>query len=463
MRVSIIVMTPFGKAFVAQPIMNSSPDTIAIERKRALDEIEHGDAKAGLIRLKALRDDDPYNPSLASEYLYLLHFAHLSPEALALEHRRYGERFEPAGKIAMRPYPWKSNGKIRLGYLSPDLYGQASHYVILPILSHHDRSRFEIYVYSTHSAYDDYTRAVREHADAWRVADHHNYEYLRTLILADEIDILIDLAGHTGLNSLPVFAERVAPIQVSWFGYMDTTGLVNMDYRFTDPMRVPHGSDSRYSEKLIYLNNSYTFITLEKNIPRAKHTERPFTFGSFNSVYKINDQVLDLWGEILRAVPASRLVISACPDFEYASKIKEFFLNKGISIDRIEPRPRMSLRNFLESMNDIDIALDPFPYTGGVTTYHTLSQGVPTITLEGNTEYERNCAAILREAGLSDWIAQTPQEYVTKAISFSHQRDLLGALRNSLPLELESREGSIVPEVEKRFEEMMERKRAENS
>lgn len=431
--------------------------------KSAENAWKRGDPREAILLSKQLRDSEPYDPELQSDFIFKLHFLD-TPHALgALELARYRELFEPHGKRVLPAWKRKQSGKLRIGYVSPDLYGQASHYVLLPILQNHDKSKFEIFIYCTHSAYDDYTKEIQVHADAWRTIDHNNYELLLDTIENDEIDILVDLAGHTGINSLPLFAERAAPVQVSWFGYMGSTGLLNMDYRFTDEWRLPKEFAEYYSEHLYYLPNSYTFSPLEKrpslSLP-PNATENYVTFGSLNSHLKLSTEVLSLWSNILSEAPASKFKIFACPDLEYAQWIKNFFKTKGIHPDRIEPRPRTSMYDFLDGISDIDIALDPFPYTGGVTTYHALSMGVPTITLEGTHEYARNCAAILREAGLDRFVAKTKEEYIKQALELSNERELLRNLRGTLPEELVKRSGAITRHIEAAYREMDQQVRA---
>ena len=426
-------------------------------------EVEHlfqkGDPSSALSLFKQLRDNSPEDPEIASEFLFLLHFARTAPEALFLEHRRFARRFEPRGFVPMKAWPHKRTGKIRIGYLSPDIYGQASHYVLAPLLRGHNKRHFEIFVYATHPARDSYTEEIAGYADAWRLIGHKEYAAIRAAARHDEIDILVDLAGHSGINSMPAFAERAAPIQISWFGYMDTTGLANIDYRFTDEMRVPKGRDNFYSEHLFYLPNSYSFSPHENacDFSRTRDTNDIVTFGSLNTPHKINKEVLETWATLLQKVPTSRLLFLACPDKKYSEWLRNFFASYGVDPFRVEPRPRQEMSQFLKTVSEIDVALDPFPYTGGITTYHALSVGIPTVTLEGTTEYERNCAAIMREAGLPDWIVHTKEEYIAKAAAFGAAHELRKNLRATLPRELVARSGAFVHDVEEAYQVMFQK------
>ncbi len=190
---------------------------------------EYGLIDEALPYFKLARDLNPTDPYSQSEYAYSLHFTHTAPEVQFAENRRYAELFEPWGRIEMPPHPPKANGKIRLGYLSPDFFNHTSHSLNEPILHYHDKSQFELYLYYTNNKFDEHTEIIKKYADVWRTIEAQETDQLVEQIRKDKIDILIDLAGHTSRHSLPVFAKRAAPIQMSWYGYMDSTGLANMD------------------------------------------------------------------------------------------------------------------------------------------------------------------------------------------------------------------------------------------
>ncbi|MDO8493141.1 MAG: hypothetical protein Q7S19_01180 [bacterium] len=419
--------------------------------------LEFGEPNKALVLLKEIARLDPKNSDKRSAYLYAMHFANIPQEEIFREHLMFSRDFETRSES---PSFEAHSKKIRIGYISPDLCAQASRYCLEPITTHHNKEIFEIFFYCNSPYHDIYTDKFRSHADGWREIQGMNTYDIVSGIRSDKIDILVDLAGHTSLNNLPVFMSRVAPIQVSWFGYMDTTGLVNMDYRLTDEWRTPRDREKFYTEKLVYIPNSYTFKSYENLppiTPPPMTTNGYITFGSFNSSQKINIEVINLWAEILHSIPNAKLLFVTPRDESYVEALLKNFNARGIDTNRIVIRERSSMPNFLSYINDVDVGLDPFPYTGGVTTYHALSLGVPTITLEGDVEFARNCGAIMREAGISALtVCKTKDEYVTKAIEFSKNPELLLKLRKKLPQELRSREKDTVKYVEEAFLKMFE-------
>jgi protein O-GlcNAc transferase len=393
-----------------------------------------------------------------NDLLFFLHHIPVSEQTIFEEHLKFATRFEK-GKVAMPLRKKNSRTKIRVGYLSSDLHEHATAFILLPILAAHDRSRFKIFIYST-GTYDDwYTEKMKNIGHRWRTLRTKTPAEIRKKIMSDEIDILVDLGGHTGENNLHVFAKRAAPIQVSWFSYMDTSGLTNMDYRITDEMRAHLDREPFYTEKLIRLPNSYTFEAPQEILP--EQTPLPaiknghITFGSFNTSRKINEFILDIWARILTKIPDSQLIIMVPKGDEYTTWLLQEFENRTIDPTRILPQKTTTLAEFLNIIPKADIALDTYPYTGGTTTYHTLSMGVPTITLEGRNEFERNTGAIMREVELPDFIAHSPEEYVLIAQEKAANIEQLSLVRNSVRKKLGAHTDTLVRNLEQALEEIM--------
>ena len=455
----------YGEALAhCKAILTKNPTDAMTHANMAGIYAEVGDWRTALSLFEKARSLAPHTPRFHDDYLYFLHHAPVSDEDLFAEHLRYGELF-PAEST---PLPSRTQttpkDKIRVGYLTADLHEHATAFILEPILAAHDKASFEIFLYSTSALHDHYTESIISCADIYRDCAGESHEQIREQIIADELDILIDLGGHTGENNLPVFAHRAAPIQISWFSYMSTSGLKTMDYRFIDEWRTPRDRVQFYTEKLLYLSNSYTFRAPAELVREQVPVPNPLpalangyiTFGSFNTSHKITAEVLDLWAHILKNTDTSKLLILIPRSASYEQWLFETFESRGVERDRILPKKYDTLANLYSYISQTDIALDPFPYTGGATTYHALASGVPSVTLEGRTEYARNCAAIMREAGLSDWIARTPNEYSALAQSKSRDLEILSSIRATAPNSIGTNTQQLVREVEAYFRALAE-------
>jgi predicted O-linked N-acetylglucosamine transferase (SPINDLY family) len=278
--------------------------------------------------------------------------------------------------------------------------------------------------------------------DNWRSIYDIEESKVSNLIRNDKIDILVDLSGHTANNRLLTFAQKPAPIQVTWLGYPNTTGLSAIDYRFTDKIADPiNDSDKFYSEKLLRLPNGFQcFQGDEKVIIKSEflgNCRDYITFGSFNNLSKITPQVINAWSKILHLVPKSHLILK-CSKIKYN---KDYFLklfkDEGLTTDRIELFEQTpSNKDHLELYNSIDIGLDPFPYNGATTTCEALWMGVPVITLFGDRHVGRVGASILTNVGLKDFIAEDIDSYIKLAIkvstNISYLRDIKKTLRERM-------------------------------
>ena len=266
------------------------------------------------------------------------------------------------------------------------------------------------------------------------------------LIKKDEIDILVDLAGHTANNSLTVFARKPAPVQVTWLGYPNTTGLSAIDYRFTDIVADPVGeADEYHTEELIRLPNGFLCYRGDETV--SANAELPFemrghiTFGSFNNLTKVTPQVVLTWARILHELPTSHILLKSkqLEDPSVRSRYLELFKEEGVSEDRID------LQAYLPSKNDhlalydtIDICFDPFPYNGTTTTCEALWMGVPVITLVGDRHAGRVGASILANVGLTDFITEDLDGYIRTAVQLAKNTDYLKEVRLGLREKLQN-------------------------
>jgi len=381
--------------------------------------------------------------SIFSAVLFHSHYLSAANRQATFDrHRQFGSMMSmPSPRaFALSPDP---DRRIRIGYVSPNFTRHSVGYFVEPVLQHHDRERYEVYCYHNHRMSDDTTARIRGLSHAWRDISHANDDAVEELIRNDAIDILVDLAGHSKGNRLGVFARKPAPLQMTWLGYPDTTGLRTVDFRITDRITDPRpDAEQWYTERLLHIDNLFLCYQPPADSPpveRSRRRESEVVFCSFNNIAKVNDDTVRLWSRILAEVPTSRLVIkSASLGFaDTVDRALECFERNGVAADRLELRGWINDRqNHLELYNTADIALDTFPYNGTTTTCEALWMGVPVVSRAGAAHMSRVGAAILGCAGLHDLVAQTEAEYVDIAIGLALDRarrmSLRAGLRNTL-------------------------------
>jgi protein O-GlcNAc transferase len=345
-----------------------------------------------------------------------------TPESLYAEACRWNACHAAPLAKQIRPH---SNAKdperrLRVGYVSPDLYGHPIAKFIIPVLEFHNRARFEVFVYSIGSKADnitDYIRKSVENFVAARVPDIELAERVRT----DGIDILVDLAGHTMGSAYLAFALKPAPVQVSWLGVLSTTGMPTMDYFLGDSHMPCPGTEHLFTETVYRLPRSLCCYRPTENVPLAPSPalDRGYiTFGCYNSSRKINRDVARLWSAILHLVPESRLRLKwhGLETEEKQGRLRGWFVEDGIPPERLLFAGGSTTTKYLEDYGAIDIALDPFPYNGGSTTLDALWMGVPVVTLAGRLPVQRTGTSVLTAIGLPHLIAQTPEQYIKVAL-----------------------------------------------
>jgi len=411
--------------------------------------LHQGKIDEAIATLRRALELEPNNQSAQSNFLLALHYsAEIGPEAIFHEHVRWGRQFGES----IQQFDTCTNGRnperrLRIGYVSPDFRGHSVARFFQPILTHHNTKEFEIYCYAEVATADAVTEHLKHFANHWRNTVAKTDRGLAEIVRDDKIDILVDLAGHTSKSRLRAFAYRPAPIMLNYLGYPDTTGLPAIDYRLTDVLADPRGSDDLATEALIRLPDAFLCFEPDADAPPLRPppvTREGFiTFGSFNALPKINRTVINAWAALLRTIPNARLIIknrSFC-DSGTRDRIKQMFDENGVRDDRINLVPwfRQSIEH-LDMYNKIDIALDTFPYNGTTTTCEALWMGVPVVTLAGDRHACRVGSSLLYQVGLTELIAYNLDEYklIVKNLATDTKRleEFRRTLRNRLSVSL---------------------------
>ena len=395
-------------------------------------------------RILDLGSDGKISMTLMPSLLMLMNAVpDISPERMFQLHRVWGEQQEREARKQQFPVDPRppASGKLKVGYLSGDFCQHPVGHFIQSQISHHDRNRFEVFCYAILPIDDARTDCIREAADHFiDVTQLSPYEIARR-IHQDGIHIMVDLSGHTSLSRVHALAYRPAPVQMTYLGYPNTTGLSTIDYRITDAFAEDTEQGTQYTEKLLFMPQSFLCSAeFMQDVPRIEVSPATrnghITFGSFNHVRKLNPETIALWSRILHGVQGSKLVIKGigCDKPIVRDNILAEFARHDIDADRIQFHGLIERHaEHAAIYNEVDIALDSFPYNGTTTTCETLWMGVPVVTLVGLQHVQRTSYSILKNIGLDATIAHTPDEYVEKAINLSKNPDNLSVLRKCLP------------------------------
>ncbi len=343
----------------------------------------------------------------------------------------------PESSPQWRPTRANTGEKIRLGYLSPRFSREIVSYFFKPVFDNHDRSRFEIYLYSATPRPDDMTDYFARRADKWTDITRLSDSALCQQIADDKIDILIDLAGHAPENRITATARKPAPVQVSMLDYFDTTGIQAIDYYVTDTFSTPAGGRQKFTEELIYLEQPRLVYEAPDYAPDIQVRDPDaggIVFGSFNRHEKIIPEVVATWSGLLRETPNSRLLLKnpGFADPAVRDALLQKFSKHGVESHRISFRGRSPHAEMLAEYGDIDIALDTFPYNGGLTTLEALWMGTPVIAIEGQRIISRQSAGILHSLGLPEFVAKSAEEFCDIGKYWAQHRRELNTLRKSL-------------------------------
>eukprot|EP00920_Eleutheroschizon_duboscqi_P032927 GHVT01079400.1.p1 GENE.GHVT01079400.1~~GHVT01079400.1.p1 ORF type:complete len:623 (+),score=137.03 GHVT01079400.1:139-1869(+) len=349
--------------------------------------------------------------------------------------------FHQPSSVALFPARSKKDQKLKLGLCGPDFCIHSVSYFTHGPLLHFNRENVHVTIYVQNVREDDKTRMFKGLADVWRPILGLSANAVCDLVRQDEIDVLIDLAGHTAHNRLDVFACRPCPVQVTWIGYPNTTGLPTIDYRLSDSIADPENTIQQFSEKLVRLPGkcflSYTPTSAVDEVAQLPADSNGFiTFGAFNNIAKVGTQVIELWAQILLAVPHSRLLMKAklFVQPEMQEDWVKRFTALGIEAHRIDLVPLVpDCTNHLKMYDAVDIALDTFPYAGTTTTCEAFLMGVPVVTLAGESCHAQNVGASLCHAvGLEKLVAADIPQYLKLATELAHDVDRLRGIRASL-------------------------------
>jgi predicted O-linked N-acetylglucosamine transferase (SPINDLY family) len=327
--------------------------------------------------------------------------------------------------------------RLRLGYVSADFYRHSACYMFGPVIRRHDPAAFEVFCYSGVRRGDEVTAQLKESAQGWRDCASVSDDELAEQIQRDEIDILIDLSGHSAGNRLTVFARKPAPLQVTAWGHATGTGISGIDYLLADRILIPKKDRQYYAEEVLDLSccgcyEPPSYLPDVSQLPAI--AARQVTFGCINRLEKISPRAIELWGRLLAAIPEAQLLIKAraLEDQALKQRLLAALASAGVAAGRVRLRGGSPHAEHLRTYDEIDIALDPFPQNGGVSTVEALWMGVPVVTLLGATVPSRVSAAYLTAAGMSDWIARDESQYVAIARDAADKPRSLGRLRAAL-------------------------------
>ncbi len=402
--------------------------------------------------LEAARQSLALNPTNHLVYsnilLYMHYLAQASREELWQMHSNYDKMYREKFYPKIPPQyanPRDPEKRIRVGLVSADFRRHSCAYFLDPLIRNYDRQKLEIIAYASVKTPDIFTETIKGMCTEWRDILRFSNDQAAEIIKRDRIDILIDLGGHTADNRLPIFCKKPAPVQIAWLGYPDTTGLQCMDYRITDEVCDPPGTEKFSSERLIRFQGGFHCYGAFPDSPDVE--ESPvlkngyITFGSFNNFAKASEETIFLWSEILKNAPESRLLLKALGlnDDWLRGEIFKKFANHGISEDRLEILGKTSkISDHLRTYNRVDIGLDTYPYNGTTTTVEALWMGVPVISMSGCTHASLVGESLLKNVGLADLAKHTPKDFVNTAVALSQNIELLQQLRSTMRERLQS-------------------------
>jgi len=383
----------------------------------------------------------PKHVGVGSNYVFNLNYHVSDGERLLKEHMRFagihGAQPLPAcNDFSNEPDP---DRRLRIGYVSADFRRHSVAYFLEPLLRHHHRDCVEIFCYASVPNADEVTERLEALSDVWRNIRHIPDSAVAEQICRDGVDVLVDLAGHTSNHRLLVFAGKPAPLQITYLGYPNTTGMPCIDYRLTDVWADPPGNERWHSERLLRLPHGFLCFVAPHAAPAIAPpplvSKDYVTFGCFNEMAKIQPDLIELWANTLKAVPASRLLLknASLADQGVQAQVLRAFRRHGIAANRLIFHGRMSSQHdHLALYHEVDIALDTFPYNGTTTTCESLYMGVPVLSLYGGLHAGRVGLSLLSQIGLSDLAAATPEQYVAAAKTLANDQPRMESLRYQL-------------------------------
>ena len=402
--------------------------------------IETGQNMQGIKLFRKAIEKNPENAAMGSSFLYHLHrLPNIAPQMLFNEHKNWAGLHAPPtkAKVSHQNVP-DHHRKLRIGYISPDFGMHPVTYFFEPLLDGHDRQNVEVYGYGNVRGPSEVTQRLERKFDYYRNIREVADRAVAEMIGRDQIDILVDLTGHTTDNRLLVLAYKPAPIQITYLGYLCTTAMKAIDYILTDHLADQPQSQKFYTEELVFLPDGfYCYRPVEfapSVVPPPAIRNGYVTFGVFGSNCKVNLSTIPLWAQVLKANHNSRILLkfAAGNDRQVRDRYFQQFERLGISRKRVDIYPWESYAHYLKRYGQVDIILDTFPQNGATTTCEALWMGVPVISLVGRRRISRTGLSILSRVGLEFFTASTPTEYVAKAAALAHNLDSLAKLRASM-------------------------------
>ncbi|MBN1142133.1 MAG: tetratricopeptide repeat protein [Deltaproteobacteria bacterium] len=383
---------------------------------------------------------EPDSLEKRSHLLFTLNYTSTRADAAHVEEaRKYGAMVR--SNVKARFSQWRCAPRperLRIGFVSGDLYSHPVGFFLESLMGEFDHDRLELIAYPTNSKADDLTARIKPRFAAWKPLYGLNDETAAALIHGDGVHILLDLSGHTTHNRLSMFGWKPAPVQACWLGYFATTGVAEIDYFLADEVGVPETEQGNFIEALWYLPDTRLCFSpprCDLSVgPLPALTKGHVTFGCFQKLTKVGDEVLKVWNAILNQLPDARLRWQS-PQLDDPGVVERFLArikNVGIDPARVSLEGAMARNAYLAAHGEVDLILDTFPYPGGTTTCEALWMGVPTLTLAGNTLLSRQGASLLTAAGLKDWIADSEADYIAKAVAKAGDVSSLAALRAGL-------------------------------
>ena len=383
-----------------------------------------------------------------SNYLFNLNYLTKYDDNYYIEEaKKFGFNLKKIDDQLCIPYKYNINPKkLTVGFVSADLRNHPVGYYLIDTLKYLKKKNIKLIAYHNSTETDDLTEKLKKHFDIWYNIEDKNDLKVINSIRENGIHILFDMSGHTKKNRLPIFVNKAAPIQVTWIGYNATTGLKEIDYIIGDQYVTPLENKNQFTENILQLPNIWSCLSKpafeikkENSSPALKNGF--ITFGSFNNLSKINDDVIDIWSEILKRVKDSKLFLKTkeLDNLKMVEKIRKKFQKNGINAEKIITEGRSKKREeMLKKYNQIDIALDPFPYSGVTTSFESVWMGVPLLTKKGNNFYSRIGVSINKNLGMEDWIANNEKDYSTKILKLTSDFNQLSQTRKCLINKIDS-------------------------
>ena len=414
-------------------------DYAVAHRRLGIFYLHQGLTDKALYHYQRAQKSEPTNHIAHSEYLFAMHSdAQITPQEIYNETLNWAAHHTSSISTLFHMNDPDPTRRLRIGYVSADLKAHAVTQYLKPVLQSHDKSVVEIFCYANQKKSDSMTKILQSYADHWRNIAHLSDITAAKLVQEDKIDILIDLSGHTTGNRLLMFAQKPAPVQATWIGYFNTTGVKAIDYIITNRVLLPPEEEHLYVEKPLRLpNNSIVFnaydLPIEVNALPAL-TNGYITFGCFNSLSKVQPEVIKLWAEILHRVPNSRLYMKnkAFDSKDICERYRIHFSELGIDKERLTLEGASGIEKYLRCYHDVDLGLDPFPYNGSTTTLDGLWMGVPVISIKGDRLAAHSGESWLGAVDLHEFIAATKAEYVEKAVAYANNLPSLAEVRQNL-------------------------------